>query len=112
MSEASDDFRNLGPSAAVDDGNVVPFYLDDRKLRVSIARVGGALYAFDDLCTYDPCPLSSGLLEQVTLTCQCHGCQFDIGSGAVLAGPATQALPVHEVVEAQGRIRLRLIQNR
>ena len=48
---ATDAFRTLGPSDAIPDDFVVPYYLDDRKLRISVARVGGRLYAFDDLCT-------------------------------------------------------------
>ena len=30
---ATDAFRTVGPSDAVPDGSVVPYYLDDRKLR-------------------------------------------------------------------------------
>ena len=44
-------FRRLAPSDAVTNNSVVPYYLDDRKLRISIARVDDGLYAFDDLCT-------------------------------------------------------------
>ena len=68
------------------DDAVVPYYLADRKLRVSIARVDGRLYAFDDLCTCgrEPCPLSGGLLTGTTIMCQCHGSRFDITTGAVV----------------------------
>ena len=61
MSElTTQNFRPLGPGDAIDDGCVVPYYLDDRKLRVSIARVDNQLYAFDDLCTcaQPACPRS------------------------------------------------------
>ena len=56
--------RTLGPSDAIPDDLVVAYDLDDRKLRISIARVGGRLYAIDDLsrCGDAPCPLSGGLL--------------------------------------------------
>ncbi len=37
--------------------------LEDLKRRVSVARVGGKLYAFDDLCPHEACPLSSGLCD-------------------------------------------------
>ena len=55
-------------------------YLDDRKARISIARVDDHLYAFDDICTCTDhgCPLSGGLLTGTTITCQCHGSRFDI----------------------------------
>ena len=61
---ATDAFRTLGPGDAIPNDFVVPYYLDDRKLRISVARVGGRLYAFDDLCTCADaaCPLSGGLL--------------------------------------------------
>ncbi len=63
---ASDAFRTIGPSEAIPDDFVVPYYLDDRKLRISIARVKGRLYAFDDLCTCarEACPLSAGLARR------------------------------------------------
>ena len=106
---AADPFRTLDPSTVVAEDAVVPYYLGDRKLRISIARVDGRLYAFDDLCTCaaEPCPLSGGLLDGTTLMCQCHGSQFDITTGAVTNGPATAALNLHEVHEVDGRIRIR-----
>ena len=50
--------------AAIVNDPVLPYYLGDHKLRISIARVDGRLYAFGDLCprTDEPCPLSGGLL--------------------------------------------------
>ena len=102
-------FRTLDPNAAIDNGTVLPYYLGDRKLRVAIARVDGRLYAFDDLCTCtdEPCPLSGGLLTGTTVMCQCHGSRFDIKTGAVIDGPATDALGVHEVQERDGDIQIR-----
>jgi 3-phenylpropionate/trans-cinnamate dioxygenase ferredoxin component len=106
----ADGFRTLGTSDAVAAGDVVPYYLDDRKLRISVARVDDRLYAFDDLCTCAEdraCPLSGGLLTGTTIMCQCHGSRFDISTGAVVQGPATDALTVYEVIEADGAIQLR-----
>jgi 3-phenylpropionate/trans-cinnamate dioxygenase ferredoxin component len=102
-------FRVVGPSSALRDGEVTPFYLADDKLRISVTRIGAQLHAFSDLCTCPgaPCPLSGGLLEAGTLMCQCHGSRFDIATGAVVGGPATQPLRIYEVQDADGEIRIR-----
>ena len=106
---AVDAFRKVGRGDAIPNDFVVPYYLDDRKLRISIARVANRLYAFDDLCTcsHEACPLSGGLLAGTTIMCQCHGSRFDITTGAVINGPATKALNVYEVQEIEGSIRIR-----
>jgi 3-phenylpropionate/trans-cinnamate dioxygenase ferredoxin subunit len=105
-------FRTLAPSTAIANDSVVPFYLSDRKARVSVARVDGRLYAFDDLCTCgrgnQSCPLSGGLLSARRVMCQCHGSRFDITTGAVVNGPATHELTVYEVQELDGDIRVRV----
>jgi 3-phenylpropionate/trans-cinnamate dioxygenase ferredoxin subunit len=106
---ATDAFRTVGSGDAIPDDFVVPYYLDDRKLRISVARVDDCLYAFDDLCTCaeQACPLSGGLLTGTTLMCQCHGSRFDITTGAVTDGPATDALTMYEVQEVEGSIQIR-----
>ena len=83
--------------------------LDDRKVRVSVARIDDRLYAFNGLCTCaeQACPLSGGLLTGTTLMCQCHGSRFNVTTGAVINGPATKPLTRYEVQEADGEIRIR-----
>jgi 3-phenylpropionate/trans-cinnamate dioxygenase ferredoxin component len=106
---ATDTFRELGRGDAIANHFVVPYYLDDRQLRVSIARVGDRLYAFGDLCTCadHACPLSGGLLAGTTIMCQCHGSVFDITTGAVISGPAAEPLDIYEVQEVDGTLHLR-----
>ena len=106
---AADAYRTLGPSDAIPNDYVVPYYLEDRKLRISVARVSDRLFAFDDLCTCGdaPCTLSGGLLTGTTIMCQCHGSRFDVTTGAVINGPATKALNVYDVEAVEGSIRIR-----
>ena len=109
MPELANAFRTVAPGDAIPNNFVVPYYLDDRKLRISIARVDDRLYAFDDLCTctHEACPLSGGLLTGTTIMCQCHGSRFDITTGAVINGPATKSLNVYEAHEVEGSIQIR-----
>ncbi|MGQ0763837.1 MAG: Rieske (2Fe-2S) protein [Acidobacteriota bacterium] len=56
--------------------------------KVNIASVGEQLHAFDDTCTHRACSLAKGKLDGTTVTCPCHGSQFDVTTGEVLRGPA------------------------
>src|SRR5512133_830957 len=102
-------FRTIGPGDAIPNDFVVPYHLDDRKLRISVARVDDRLYAFDDLCTCtdEACPLSGGLLTGTTLMCQCHGSRFDVTTGRVINGPATEPLNLYAVQDTHGSIHIR-----
>src|SRR5262245_63387275 len=90
-------FRKLDDGANLRDDDVKAYYLEDLKRRVAVARVGGKLYAFDDI--HERCPLSAGLLAGTTLMSQYDGSQFDITTGRVLRGPATQPLVTYEARE-------------
>jgi 3-phenylpropionate/trans-cinnamate dioxygenase ferredoxin subunit len=69
--------------------------------RVNVAHTAGQLYAFDDTCTHMGCSLANGSLDGTTVTCACHGSQFDVTSGAVLRGPAQRPVRSH-AVEVRG----------
>jgi nitrite reductase/ring-hydroxylating ferredoxin subunit len=110
MTELVDEaFFVLGPGDAIPNDFVVPYYLDDLKRRIAVARVNDRLYAFDDLCTCaeQACPLSGGLLTGTSLMCQCHGSRFDVTTGAVINGPATAPLNGYEIQEVDGSIHVR-----
>jgi 3-phenylpropionate/trans-cinnamate dioxygenase ferredoxin component len=69
--------------------------------KVNVTNRGGRLYAFDDTCTHMGCSLANGTLDGTTVTCACHGSQFEIASGAVLRGPAQR--PVRSrIVQIEG----------
>lgn len=70
--------------------------IDVRGTRIAVANVGGTYYAFDDACTHEECSLAEeGELAGTTLTCTCHGSEFDVRTGNVLAPPATVPVRVY-----------------
>jgi nitrite reductase/ring-hydroxylating ferredoxin subunit len=76
----------IGNATDVADGQMHVF--DVAGTKVNVANASGHLYAIDDTCTHMGCSLASGTLEGTTVTCPCHGSQFDVTSGVVLRGPA------------------------
>ena len=69
--------------------------VDVKGTRIAVANVQGVFYAFDDECTHEQCSLAEGDLAGTTLTCMCHGAEFDVRSGAVLAPPAVVPIRVY-----------------
>jgi 3-phenylpropionate/trans-cinnamate dioxygenase ferredoxin subunit len=72
--------------------------IDVRGMRVAVANVAGTYYAFDDACTHEQCSLAEeGDLAGTIVTCTCHGSEFDVRTGRVLAPPATLPVKVYPV---------------
>jgi 3-phenylpropionate/trans-cinnamate dioxygenase ferredoxin subunit len=89
----------IGRSTDVPAGQMRVF--DVAGTTVNVASADGHLYAFDDTCTHTGCSLAEGRLDGTTVTCACHGSQFDVTSGAVLRGPAKR--PVRSrLVQVEG----------
>ena len=89
----------IGNAQDVGEGEMRVFEVDGT--RVNVARTAGELYAFDDTCTHMGCSLANGSLKGTTVTCACHGSQFDVTTGAVLRGPAQRPVRSH-AVEVEG----------
>ena len=95
-------FVRLGDLNSVPEGEMRVFDVDGSK--VNVAHAAGGLYAFDDTCTHMGCSLANGELDGTTVTCACHGSQFDVTSGAVLRGPAQRPVRSHKVDVQDGSI--------
>jgi Rieske Fe-S protein len=65
-------------------------------LKVVVTQpTAGDFKAFSAVCTHQGCTVN-GVADGV-ITCPCHGSTFDIATGAVKQGPATQPLPAKSV---------------
>lgn len=65
---------------------------------VAVYNVDGRFYATQEACTHRGGPLSEGQLDETTVVCPWHASCFDITTGAVLVGPATEPLRTYRVV--------------
>ncbi|MFL5766608.1 MAG: Rieske (2Fe-2S) protein [Actinomycetota bacterium] len=97
-----DGWIDLGPVESSLDGQIL--HVRTGEVDVTVARVRGAWLAFDDECTHHGCPLHDGVLEDATIECECHGSIFDLRTGAVLRGPATEPIRVHAAEVRDGRV--------
>jgi nitrite reductase/ring-hydroxylating ferredoxin subunit len=84
----------IGKASAIKPGELAAF--DVAGTRIAVANANGRYYAIDEICTHEQCSLvEEGTLEGTVLTCGCHGAQFDVTSGEVLAPPAFEPLKVY-----------------
>src|SRR3712207_2051620 len=80
---------------------------DVRGTKIAVANVAGTFYAFGETCTHRECSLAEGDLEETTVTCPCHGSEFDVVSGQVLRGPARVPVGSFEVRVEGGNLEVK-----
>ena len=88
-------FVVVGRAEDLEEGGMRAF--DVQGTTIAVANVAGTFHAFDDTCTHRQCSLAEGDLEETTVTCPCHGSEFDVASGEVLEGPAREPVETYEV---------------
>jgi len=64
---------------------------------VAVFCVEGGFCATQARCPHRQGPLSEGTLDGSTVRCPLHGAEFDVWTGVVLRGPATQPLKTYKV---------------
>lgn len=66
-------------------------------VKIAVANADGIFYAVQDVCTHEEELLSGGELEGGSIICPWHSSIFDLKTGGVQMGPATEALKTFEV---------------
>ena len=95
----------VGSADEVPEGEATPFAVGDAE--IAVARSNGTLYAFSDICTHRGCNLANGgEVEGSTIECECHGSIFDMGTGSVIQGPATEPNATYGVTEDGGQLKV------
>ena len=66
--------------------------------RIMVVNADGKYFAMDDTCSHAGCGLAEeGFIDGKAITCGCHGSQFDLATGHVIAPPATVPMTTYEV---------------
>lgn len=103
MSAAPDGFERVA-DADFDDGELRAVTLVSGT-RVCVGRSGGEYFAVCEKCPHSGFPLSQGVVRPGgVLECGWHGATFSILDGAVLSGPATEAVRRFEVAVHDGAV--------
>jgi len=89
------EFVKAGKVSEVPNFKMKAFNVEEKQ--ITVANIDGKYFAFEDACTHMHCSLAGGQLKGKTITCYCHGAQFDISTGKVLAPPASLPLKVYNV---------------
>ncbi|MFF4321850.1 Rieske (2Fe-2S) protein [Streptomyces sp. NPDC001568] len=89
----------LGAASAVPVGGAKLFR--ERKVVVS-CPAEGQYKAFSAQCTHAGCVLDK--IVEGEGNCPCHGSRFDLATGKVLRGPATEPLPAVPVKAENGKL--------
>ena len=93
----------VGRAADLKPGELAAF--DAEGVRIAVANADGQLFAIDELCTHEQCSLAEeGTLKGTVVTCACHGAQFDVTTGQVLAPPAPAPVKTYSVHVEAGEI--------
>lgn len=75
--------------------------LTDSQLVITQPKAG-TFKAFSAICTHQGCAVST--VENGTINCPCHGSEFAITDGSVVAGPAPKPLPAQAIKVSGGSI--------
>jgi 3-phenylpropionate/trans-cinnamate dioxygenase ferredoxin subunit len=97
--------RSLTVARAADipPGELAAF--DVHGVRIAVANADGRFFAIDEMCTHEQCSLAlDGTLDGTVVTCGCHGAQFDLRTGDVLAPPATEPVKTYALRVENGTV--------
>ena len=77
---------------------------------VLLVRSGDRLFAMENRCSHQGAPLHRGPVRFGSpnhVTCPAHGSMFDLQDGAVLRGPASNALATYDARVTEGMVEIR-----
>lgn len=102
------DWQAVVAEASVKDGR--PHAVSAAGISLLVIEHAGQIHVLDNRCNHRGAPLSDGEVDDVDqgcIVCPWHGSVFDLDTGAVRRGPATQPQPVYETRVIAGQLEVR-----
>ncbi len=88
-------FVQVAKKSDIPDGKIKEYKVEGKT--IAVANTDGEYLAFDGFCTHAQCSLAGGMLDGYTVTCYCHGGQFDLKTGEVLAPPPQSPINIYNI---------------
>jgi len=79
-----------------------------KELDILVININGEFHAIKNSCSHRGCKLSNGILRGENVLCPCHGSVFNVISGAVVKGPAKEALISYPVLVVDSKITIQI----
>ncbi|MCC7140894.1 MAG: non-heme iron oxygenase ferredoxin subunit [Candidatus Eisenbacteria bacterium] len=99
-------FVAVAKEAEIPEGEARTFDLDYN--RIALCKVGGRIFAIEDVCSHDDGPLGAGCLVDHEIECPRHGARFDVRTGGVTRMPAVAPVPTYAVRIEDGQVLVEL----
>jgi nitrite reductase/ring-hydroxylating ferredoxin subunit len=75
---------------------------------ITVVKLDGEVYAFQEFCTHRFGPLSEGSFEDHQVRCPWHGSCFDVRTGKVTNGPAKLDIKTYDTRVREGKVEVRV----
>ena len=95
MSDTEFEFHAVAKTDELGDDEVIAVSVG--RIDIGLYKIGGEVYALNDICTHAYAAMSDGYFEDGQIECPLHGACFDVKSGKALTAPATDDLDKYPV---------------
>jgi len=106
MNTPGPDWQRVGPAAALDVEDVMPFEINGHEY--AIYHTIDGFFASDGMCTHEEEPLADGIVIDNVIECPLHQGRFDVRSGKALSAPVCVDLQTFPVQIHDGDIYIQL----
>src|ERR1700742_4998244 len=104
-----DTWLTVVASSEVADGEVVGTTVGEHE--IAIYRIGGELFATNNICTHALAFLSDGWLDGEIIECPLHGGKFEVRSGKGLGAPIICDLKTYPTRINDGQVQVLISQD-